>query len=180
MQRAQRIHPRAREQRRDHFERRILRGGADQDDVAALHVGQKGVLLRLVEAVDLVDEENGAAAQAAQRLGVGHHGLDFLDAAQHRAEGDELALGDAGDQVGERGLADAGRSPQNDRGQFVALDLAAQRLAGAEDVLLADVVFEALRAHALGERAAGSPADSARRCGVEEAHARSILWRRAS
>ena len=114
-ERAQRVHARARQQRRDHFEGRILRGGADQDDVAALHVGQKRVLLGFVEAVDFVDEQDGAPAQAPQPLGIGHHRFDFLDAAQHRAEGDELAARDAGDQLGQRGLADAGRAPQNDR-----------------------------------------------------------------
>ena len=58
----------------------------------------------------------------------------------------------ARDQLGQRGLADARRSPENDRGQLVALDLAAQRLAGAEDVLLADEIFQALGPHALGQR----------------------------
>ena len=60
---------------------------------------------------------------------------------------------DAGDDAGERGFAGAGRAPENDGAEFVALDLAAQGLAGAEDVLLADVIFEALGAHALGQRA---------------------------
>jgi len=34
-----------------------------------------------------------------------------------------------------------------------ALDLAAQRLAGTEDVVLPDVIFQAVGAHAFGERA---------------------------
>ena len=38
----------------------------------------------------------------------------------------------------QRGLAYAGRSPQDERTEFVALDLLAQRLAGPEDVLLPD------------------------------------------
>jgi hypothetical protein len=88
---AQGVHARAREQRRNHFERRILGGSADQDDVAALHVGQECVLLRFVEAMNLVDEQDGAAAHAAQALGIGHHRFDFLDAAQYRAERNELA-----------------------------------------------------------------------------------------
>src|ERR1035441_3749881 len=50
-ERAQRIHTRARQQRRNHFERRVLRSGADQDDIAALDIREKCVLLRLVEAV---------------------------------------------------------------------------------------------------------------------------------
>ena len=67
LKRQQTIDAGAREQRRDHLEGRVLRGGADQDDVALLDVGQKGVLLGFVEAVDLVDEQDGAAADAASR-----------------------------------------------------------------------------------------------------------------
>ena len=55
----------AREQRRDHLERRVLGGRADQGHGAALDVRQERVLLRLVEAVDLVDEEDRALAAAA-------------------------------------------------------------------------------------------------------------------
>ena len=58
----------AREQRGDEFEGRILGGGADQADVAALDVGQEGVLLRLVEAMDLVDEDDGARAVLRARV----------------------------------------------------------------------------------------------------------------
>src|SRR5260370_27789523 len=43
----------AREKRRDHFKRRILRGRADEDDVAGFDVMEKGVLLGCVEAIDL-------------------------------------------------------------------------------------------------------------------------------
>ena len=63
-QRPQRVDLGAREQRRDHFERRIFRGRADQDDVAALDVGQKGVLLGFVEAVNFIDEHHRAAPAA--------------------------------------------------------------------------------------------------------------------
>ena len=55
---------RARQQRRVHLERRVLGGRADEDDVAGLDARQEGILLRLVEAVDLVDEEDRAAARA--------------------------------------------------------------------------------------------------------------------
>ena len=56
---------RARQQRRVDLERRVLGGRADQHDVAGLDARQEGVLLRLVEAVDLVDEDDGAAAACA-------------------------------------------------------------------------------------------------------------------
>ena len=89
-------------------------------------------------------------------LGLGHHLADFLDARQHRAEGDEVRLGRVGDQPGERRLAGARRAPEDDRLQQVALDGLAQRLARRQQVLLADELVEGPRAHPLGERHAAA------------------------
>ncbi len=50
---------RAGEERRDDLEGWILRRRAEQHDRAALDVREQRVLLRLVEAVDLVDEQHG-------------------------------------------------------------------------------------------------------------------------
>ena len=54
----------------------------------------------------------------------------------------------------------------------VALDLHAQRLAGAQDVLLPDEVFQRLGPHALGQRAlaASGGVRLGGRSGVEQAH----------
>src|ERR1700761_727255 len=49
-----------REQRRVQFERRVFGGGADEDDHATLDMRQEGILLCLVEAMHLVDEQHGA------------------------------------------------------------------------------------------------------------------------
>ena len=86
---------RARAQRGDHLERRVLGRRAEQHHRAALDVGQQRVLLRLVEAVDLVDEERGAHAAAAlfvgardllaQVLHAGQHGRDRREAQARRA-----------------------------------------------------------------------------------------------
>ncbi len=86
------------------------------------------------------------------RSGVGHDLLDFLDAGKHGGKLDELGLGDVGDDLGERGLAGAGRAPENHRSRVVALDLHAQRFAGADQVLLADEFVERAGTHAIGER----------------------------
>ena len=59
---------RAREERRVHFEGRILGGRADEHDRARLDVREKRVLLRLVEAVDFVDEQDGAPAALPRRV----------------------------------------------------------------------------------------------------------------
>ena len=54
------------EQRAVDGEERIVRRGADQDDPPFLHVGQQNVLLRAVEVVDLVDEQDGARPAGLQ------------------------------------------------------------------------------------------------------------------
>ena len=149
-QRRQRIDLRPRQQCRDHLERRILRGRADQDDVAVFHVGQKGVLLRLVEPVNLIDEHNRAPAGPATPLGVRHYCLDLFDTAQHRAEWHEISPRELRNQPRQRRLADAGRSPQNHRCKLIPLHLSAQRFSGPEDMLLADVLVEGLGPHPLG------------------------------
>ena len=60
-QRLERDEHRAREQRGDDAERRVLGRGRDEDDGAVLDAGQQRVLLGLGEAVDLVEEEHGLA-----------------------------------------------------------------------------------------------------------------------
>ena len=56
---------------------------------------QKGILLRFVEAVNFVDEDDGARAVLAGAVGIAHDLLDFLDAGEHGGKLDEVGLGDA-------------------------------------------------------------------------------------
>ena len=80
---------------------------------------------------------------------------DVLDAAEHRRHGDELGVEGVGHQARQRRLADAGRPPEDHRVQPARLEGDAQRLAGAEQVLLADHLVERLRPQPLGERRGG-------------------------
>jgi hypothetical protein len=63
-----------------------------------------------------------------------------------------LLLGLAGDDLGERSLAGAGRPVKNQRLNAVGLDGAAQQLAGREDVGLSGEFVKIARAHPRGER----------------------------
>ena len=100
----------------------------------------------------LVDEDDGAPPVPAHAFGLGHHFLDFLDSGKDGAEGNEFRFRALGDDARERRLAAAGRAPEQHRAEIVALDLGAQRLAGAEQFFLADEFVERLRTHAVGQR----------------------------
>ena len=116
-ERLQRQQQRTGQQRRDHRERRILGGGGDEHDPAVLDARQQCVLLRLGEPVDLVEEEDGRLpVQVALGQRLLHDLAHVLDARRHRGELDEAAARRAGDGLRERGLARAGRPPQDDRG----------------------------------------------------------------
>src|SRR5436190_14084640 len=86
-------HAHAREQRPVDLERRILRRGSDERDGPALDVGQKRVLLRLVEAMNLVGEEDGAASEAPAALRLTNDLAHSRDAFRYRGERNELAIG---------------------------------------------------------------------------------------
>jgi hypothetical protein len=83
---------------------------------------------------------------------VDHYLLDLLDAAGHRGELNEAGLGRFGNDLGQRGLAHARRTPEDHRAGIVALDLHAQRLSGADQMLLAEQFVQAARPHPLRQR----------------------------
>ena len=55
-----------------HFEGRIFGSGANEGNVAGLDVREEGVLLRFVETVDFVDEDDGSALFAGFFFIAGH------------------------------------------------------------------------------------------------------------
>src|SRR5277367_3676474 len=149
-QRLQYVDSAAGEQRSVDFERRIFGGSADQANAAFFDMGEKGILLRLVEAMNFIDENDGSGAVLASAVGVAHDLLDLLDPDHHGGKSDEIGLGDAGDDLSESGLARARWSPEDHRGRIVALDLHAQRLAGTDEMFLADEFIERPWTHAVG------------------------------
>ena len=155
VERLQHVHRRARQQRRVDLERRVLGGRADEGQESRLDMRQEGVLLALVEAVDLVDEDDRRPARAARRLRPLDRLADVLDAAEHRRHGDELGVEGVGHEARQRRLAGARRTPEDHRVQPPGLEGDAQRLARAEQVALADHLVERLRPQPFGERRGG-------------------------
>ena len=151
-ERPQHVHAGARQQRAHHLERRVLGGRADEGERAVLEVRQEGVLLRLVEAVHLVQEQQRRPpvrrARGARRL---DRRADVLDAGHDGRQRDELRVGGGRDQARERRLAGARRSPEDQGVQLPGADRGGERLAGTQQVALADELLERARAHAVRE-----------------------------
>ena len=114
------------EERTDDLEAGVLRRGADERDDTLLHGRQEGVLLALAEAMDFVDEEDGAYRRAEDPA------LLTLDALQHlahildtRVDGTQRVEGGveaAGDDLRERRLTHSWRAPEDQRREALLLD----------------------------------------------------------
>ena len=149
-----------REQGSDDLKGGVLRRRADEDNRAVLDVGEDDVLLGLVEAVDLIDEEDGALGVHGPPLlrclgdaaEVGHAGGDGGD-------GLEVGAGEAGDEVRKGGLAGARRAPQQQRGDLVRFDGA------AEDAARPQRRGPARRTRRRSAGACGRPGGPPARCG---------------
>ncbi len=109
----------ARKERGDDFEGRVFGGGTDENNVAGFDVGEKGVLLGFIEAVNFVDENDGAMAGTGFLFGHGHDLLNFLDAGEDGAEGDVFGPSEPGDDASEGGFSAAGRSPEKHGAEIV-------------------------------------------------------------
>ena len=144
---------RAREQRRVNLEIGVLGRGADEHERAILDGVEQRVLLRAVEAVDLVDEQDGALP--IRLLAVGRC-LDLAAQVRHRAANrrhlDERGARRLGDDVGDGGLARAGRPEQDDGAERVALDRRAQPAARPARLFLPDEFIKRAWPHAHRQR----------------------------
>ena len=179
VERAQREQQGARQERWDDGERRVLRRG-DQDHPSVLNGGQQGVLLRLGEAVDLVDEKDRLPAPGREPPpGPADHVADVLDARGHCRQLFEAAARRPGHQVGQGRLPRSGRPPQDHRrhrdgGAGRRFEQTPQWRALAEQMVLPDHLLDARGPHADGQRRVGAVCGDARvidALGCEEIHA---------
>ena len=147
---------RARNQRAVDIEEWIVGRRADQAQISALDIGQQNVLLRFVEVMNFVDEQNRFLAGRSKPVGGGGHDFPHLrDVAFHSAEPLEFRAGHVGDDMGEGGFAGAGRAGEDDGRQPIRLDRAPQKFSRREDVFLPDKFFQSARAHAGRQRRGG-------------------------
>ena len=137
-------------------EERVLRRRPEEPDRAAFHVGQERVLLRAVEAVNLVDEEDrprafglsaGGCRPRRSRAGCRSTVLSTPLNRSNFARVVMCAMTSA------RLVLPVPGGPWKMRGiQPVGLDGAAQEFARPEQMFLADVFIERARTHPRGER----------------------------
>ena len=123
----------------------VLGGGADENDASLLHKGEKGVLLRLVEAVNLIDKQQGGLPHDPIGLRLLHDLFDLFDAAGHSAEVNEVGSGLSCDNPGQRSLSNSRRAPEDHGGHLVLLNELAQNLSLSQQVLLPHILLQRLR-----------------------------------
>jgi hypothetical protein len=147
------MHRGPRQQRRIDLERRVLGGRADEGEQARLDMRQEGVLLGLVEAVHLVDEDHRARGPRRRfALGLLDGLADVLHAGQHRRQHDELRVhAPAATSRASVVLPTPGGPHRIIECRRPDLERHAQRPPGAQQVLLADHLVQ-LRPQALGQR----------------------------
>ena len=174
-ERGQLDHGAARQQGRVHLEVRVLGRRPDQRHEPVLDRVQHGVLLPLVEAVDLVDEEDRPQPVPPEAVSSARDDRPHVVHARgHRRELLERRAGPVGHDPGDRRLPRAGRPEQDHRGWAVLLDGEPERRALTEDVALSHEALERRGAHAHGQRCVlGLP----RGCGFREevSHGGSML-----
>ncbi len=113
------------------------------------------VLLRLVEAMDLVDEEYGAFSVTQFCFGLLDCFTQVFHAGEDCRQRDEAKTAVFGEEPGECCFACSRRAPEDQRRQrAAAVDELSQDAAFADEVLLADKLRQRSRPHAFGERSA--------------------------
>ena len=145
---------RARDERAVDVEKRIVSRRADQAQISALHIGQQHVLLRLVEVMNLIHEQDRLLPGSAEAVASPRRRpcASRRRCFPRRSTVSNFACVIVGDDLRQRRLAGAGRAGEDDRRQPVRLDRAAQEFARREDVFLPDKLLERARPHPRGER----------------------------
>ena len=135
------------------FETGVLGRGTDQKDRPILHMRQEPVLLRLVEAVNLVHEQQRALAVLPPQPGGLEHFAQFRDAGEDRRDLDEMQVRLVRQKPGDGGLAHPGRPPQHQGGQGPRRQHCAQRPVARQHLVLADHLGQRLWPQPVGQRA---------------------------
>ncbi|MPM40321.1 hypothetical protein SDC9_86961 [bioreactor metagenome] len=136
-----------------HRDHRVFRRRSDEADRALFERGKQRVALGLAPAVALVEQQVGRLAiELEPLLRFLDNGAEFLDPRGDGVELDKRAAGRVGHNRGKRGLARTRWAKKDGGLQPVGQNCAAQQLALADNVLLADELVQRARAHAIRKR----------------------------
>jgi len=152
VERAKRHHAGAREQRGVEFERWILGRGADQGDGSVFHHGQKGILLRAIEAMDFIDKQQGRAADGASLAGLLKYFLQIRDAAENGGDLHEVEIGLPCKKSCDSGLSRSRRTPEDKRAHGAGANQSRQRAVCAKQMILPRNIAKLHGAQAISER----------------------------
>ncbi len=145
-------HLAARQQGAVEFKGRIFRGGAHPGDGAVLHHRQEPILLRAVEAVYFVDEQQRGLTDAAAPRSLVKDAFQVRDPRKHRGYLDEEQLRLGGEQAGDRRLADARRAPEDEGRERAPRQHPGDRTLRSEQMILANDLGKRLGTKAIGQR----------------------------
>ena len=136
---------RAGQQRPIDLKVRVLCSSTDKDDRTIFHKGQQVVLLSLVKTMDLIDKQNGTATiHALQFLGMLHDLFHVLFAGDRGIDLGKFALGGAGDDLSQGGLARAGRAIEDHIGDATRIAKTADDTVFAKKMGLPDDIVEGI------------------------------------
>ena len=152
---AQDQHLAARQKRCVDLEARVLGRRSDQRDGAVFHEGEEAILLRTIETMDLIHEQQGLLTRASSCSGFSEHFLEVGNAGEDGGDGDEPQPNGSREQAGDGRLARAWRPPQDHRGEAARGNHPADRALGARQMILADNLAQRRRAQAIGQRRVG-------------------------
>ena len=152
VQAAQDVNLATRQQGAVKLERRILRRRAHQRHRAGFHERQKSVLLRAIEAVDFVDEQQGRLARDTPRRRRIERLAQIRDAGKHCRKLLKLVARGLRQQSRNGGLARARRSPQDHRRQPPRRRHPPDRTLRPQQMILAHDLAQRLRPQPVGQR----------------------------
>ena len=135
------------------FERRILSSGPHQQDGAVFHMRQEPILLRLVETVDLIHEQQRALPVRAPDFRLFKDLAQFRHAGENRTDLHEMQVRFRCQQPRDGGLAHARRPPEDQRRQAACGQHRAQGAVRGQHLFLPDHLGQRLWPQPVGQRA---------------------------
>ena len=146
LHRSQDVDLAAAQQRRNHLERRVFGRGAHERHDTLLDGPQQRILLRLVETVDFVDEQDRRRrVEEVLLAGRFDHFAHILDPRRNGRQREEGAFEFRGHDLSQRGLPHPRRPPEDKGGDASRVDHLAQDSPRPHQVFLTYIIVQCLR-----------------------------------